>query len=675
MDIISRLKNASELDYYIDFRSGSGIDLSGNSRDVTFHSSNKFSREGLHPLINNSVSVGHDTRPAIGTIFGLVQLGVTGVHFIKWELAGVNTAVYISFNSSNQIDFYFHTGGANFTLTTTSTFKRGETIYYGCEYGSAGAKLYVNGSLEDTDPETNPPYEAWADTQLVTSVYAIHKAVGLISRNLTAIEHAELYVYLQNLKFPTRVTSKSKANTIVADSDNLIAGYNMRPVDNELVDVTSYKNADIYGAVHEPDRMIGNFLKFNGEGNYAIAGTVADWKMLHNGSSWTIEGWAKLTDANPDTFNTIIATSTASSGSTGITIAIDDRSGAGGRQRVIYLEVVGGGGAGGATSHIIASVNDGWPNDTNPHHLTVTFDGSASGVLNQFTCYVDKQEIDFNITYDQPDFSTGNSSYPLNIGRIGSNVFHFKGAIGPIRIFNEVKSADWVEAEYDRVQQSAVAFKSSWGVKESVAIEGGTIGAYLSNSPLQFGDTTGRFKVSSDTINGENVKVIECTTDGILGLKREHFSSNSTEASYGETEFWIYVASGNYPKVVLSANVLAPCNDGSMNGYACTFNQPGNEIGLYTITGGVSQEGAGQRFYAFGDPDADTWYKCNLPRNTTGLSFYLDDELITPANGDNPVTDQSHTTGEYIVFELEAGDKIAFADLSGKYSIIKRPLA
>ena len=72
---------------------------------------------------------------------------------------------------------------------------------------------------------------------------------------------------------------------------------------------------------------------------------------------------------------------------------------------------------------------------------------------------------------------------------------------------------------------------------------------------------------------------------------------------------------------------------------------------------------------------ANTWQHTKLTRSKLGVFYsWLNDELVVAdfAGTTNPETDTTITSGNRMVFQLEAGDKICYADITGNKSIIKK---
>jgi len=223
-------------------------------------------------------------------------------------------------------------------------------------------------------------------------------------------------------------------------------------------------------------------------------------------------------------------------------------------------------------------------------------------------------------------------------------------------------------AEFDDVGLMTFSkkdFKTDWGVKAS-AESGGTVGQYLDQTPFQFGDATARYKVSTDTIQGKLVKVIECTTAGLLSLPTSIFGESSTsEAAYGTWEGWAYKGSD-----AGTMNIAFICDSPTSiagSGYKLAFTAT-ETVQIARLTGTVHLETAAAYI------TINTWYKWKITRTALGVTYlWLNDVLVsvTGGSGTNPYTSTAYTSSTHVVLDFDAGDKLAIADVGGNYSFRK----
>lgn len=211
--------------------------------------------------------------------------------------------------------------------------------------------------------------------------------------------------------------------------------------------------------------------------------------------------------------------------------------------------------------------------------------------------------------------------------------------------------------EFDNVQvidlqkhYSPTVSHTDWGAYESVANE--TVG-FISNTPFTI--DSGTWKISTDTISGKNVKVIECVAAGILYIPTSIFQQTPTEAAYGTWEFYVYKADASTMNVVIcgQANNAITAGDYLFE-YDASENLAIVEQGTGDVISGSTAAAA-------------TWHKVKITRTTAG-AFDLIVNNISEGTG----SDATLTTSSYILLDIDAGDKIAYGDLKGNYSIVKK---
>jgi len=249
--------------------------------------------------------------------------------------------------------------------------------------------------------------------------------------------------------------------------------------------------------------------------------------------------------------------------------------------------------------------------------------------------------------------ATGFVARDLDIGR---ETTYLDAKMVGFRTHSDEKALPWVTREYQKGRTAL--FKTDWGVTESIAA--------VASGPLEgspFIVNSGTFKISMDTINGETVKAIECVTGGICYVPTSYFQQTPTEAAFGTWEFWINKAAASSLKIY-----FIDATTGAGTGYYFDFAAD-ESMEIYEV-------GVGSKFKtAVSYAAASTWHKLNIFRTPAGVcSAYLNNTLIVKSTGDNPFTDITTTTSKYIVFDLDAGDLIAYADPKGKHNIVKKLL-
>jgi hypothetical protein len=162
----------------------------------------------------------------------------------------------------------------------------------------------------------------------------------------------------------------------------------------------------------------------------------------------------------------------------------------------------------------------------------------------------------------------------------------------------------------------------------------------------------------------KDVKVIECITDGVIYVPTSQLRQTPTQAAYGEWEWWFNHAADSTTRALIVAS--DPVTASSL-GYNVDIRS--NEQFALRRSDVASLMVSALDYVTVGE-----WHKLRMTRSYLGaFTAYLDDTLIdlSGGGGTNPTTDNTVITSQYSVFELDAGDKIAFSDVTGNHSIWK----
>jgi hypothetical protein len=136
----------------------------------------------------------------------------------------------------------------------------------------------------------------------------------------------------------------------------------------------------------------------------------------------------------------------------------------------------------------------------------------------------------------------------LFIGKQTTATFPWMGDIGSVAIYGAAKSDAWFRAQWVKIAQAA-QLKTGWGSKVSIANES-TAGNFVGNGSTPFEILSGTWKVSTQTVDGELHKVIECVAAGTVWLDRKFMNINSTEAAYGGWRFFVSHADNALPTTI-----------------------------------------------------------------------------------------------------------------------------
>jgi hypothetical protein len=177
-------------------------------------------------------------------------------------------------------------------------------------------------------------------------------------------------------------------------------------------------------------------LSFDG-GDFFTAGSVGDWNFLHNTTGFTAVIVFAKTASNPGTAQIMIDTNGTSSANVGCTIFYDDRSIVPADDR---LRVLIGRGVSSEPVHDRQSAN-GVISGIGPHLIVVRFDGVST-----LNARVDGVQVINFTTNNFGTPSSSNSTFTLNLGRTGGNLFYLSGQMPLVALFDDDLSLTDVQA-------------------------------------------------------------------------------------------------------------------------------------------------------------------------------------------------------------------------------------
>lgn len=222
--------------------------------------------------------------------------------------------------------------------------------------------------------------------------------------------------------------------------------------------------------------------------------------------------------------------------------------------------------------------------------------------------------------------------------------------------------ADFAEIKVCEVGSDEVIYKTENGIKADQ--KSSVAGNKLSNSDFIASDTT--FKVSDDTFNSEDVKVIEYThsvSGDYVYIPTSVLKQTPTESAYGEWKFWFKKTASNCTlrAGIISSEAVVP-NSGTNNGYYIY-------VGASALLNFVKVVSGTPTTILTGSPITDTEYhEIKLTRSITGVF-----ELFVDNVSQGTTTDNTHTTNNYMVLNPEgASSKIILSSERGTYGIIKK---
>ena len=625
MGIIQQLKSAGSVSVYHDYRAGHSTDLASTKNGTL--TAIQFSKGANFDGATSGISIG-DLGNIRAIFFSVKPNNLTGS-----ILELINNSAYVTYSAG--------------VLATT---------------GFTSSTIYVNGVAGTTISSDKPYLVCITDSaNIAAATTNLGEANGTffngnigcflaLSVMPTETQISQITAELQNTVWPSKPTSKAFPSLSVP-RNGLVGEWLLDNVSGVTAPDTSGSgyNGTLVGGIVSEQSIIGKACKFDEIDGYINLGDILN-TVINAGFSFSC--WIKTADVPPGGFVDGIFSKEVAGGADRIFIAVGNTGTIKGFWRLDGTTIF-------ETDLGTTVVNNNvW------HHIAVTVNRSGN-----FTAYVDgvvenaPQDISASSALT---FSNSNACV-IGARKQGTAGELFNGLIKNCGIYNRILSAQEIKAIYEQ-GKSTIPLKTDFGATQSTADEGSVIGQYISNLPFQCAETTGRWQVSTSTINGTLVKTIKNTTNGKLYLDMSKFG-NTTEAAYGSWEFWIKKIDAAAFSMNLM-NTISTFDTAGNNGYALQFSDTEAMQFLKVANGVTSQLMAKNAAIT-----ADTWFKVKLTRTSAGSwSLYFNDILVGDLGvGTNPVTENTYTTAQYLVFECltAANIEIALADVGGNYSFNK----
>lgn len=274
----------------------------------------------------------------------------------------------------------------------------------------------------------------------------------------------------------------------------------------------------------------------------------------------------------------------------------------------------------------------------NYHHVGWTYNPSTVSVQ----LYVDGE------AYGAPLVLTALGASELNwlVNSSGKNSSRcFGGLTAAPQFIKAIQDATWWKEQY-RNGAKAVQYRMGNGLEQSlVTSEGGTVGAYLSNSRWRFADANARYIIGLAQINGEWMKTIEGVGQSgyLYAFIEDMLGNDAPNHSYGTWEWWQWKPRSEevrFSLVNLSTTTPAA---GTYTAIASNANDAR-----------LTEQGVGNVYDLPNVFTGSIWQKVKLTRSYAGRwRLYLNDNLVTEA------TDNTSFTTTHWLLYLGSGCKIA----------------
>jgi len=601
---------------YIDYRSGLTRDWSENGNNASATDASFFQRQYMS--IADSDDFDFRNGGSV-VVFGKFQ---------QQDSSGLAFAV----KGANEWYFYSYDDDLNvYDGTTFSTYSFGEYKNFECAGASFGngskASFYLDGAFVDQGANTlNNITDGAGNVACGHSVYGsrnyVLDAAVFFNRQLTAEEHAAVYQELKNVKWPTKQYSQVPANLSPLPS-SCVAAIDGQWAQSGLVNraepsvIAEFSN-DTGGEPNVTEKcLLGTSVKM---AEYTTT------KANLTGRPLTMSCWVRMDD---DSSNQIIWGNTFAGyrfvyqAGLGMSYRLNANN------KIVYFQddMVEG-----VWTHLcVTHESDGT--------ITMYRDGVPDGVTDSYTT-------------NWPAVAT--MRYGFDAGYVST----LQGQSTRARIYNQALTADEVLAEYQEGAQ-AIQFKTEWGYREKSS---STAGDFVGPFEVLNGND---WQLTSDTIQGQLCKVLDKGGgNGHEVVLPWTGVMSSNDAAYGTWEFWFSHAQSTASQIMFAAQEKLVWNSGSQNGYFLQFNTDGS-LQLRKLTAGSATT---LRNSDATPVSANTWHHIKVTRNNPGDFYvYVDGTAIGSV-----ATDTSFESAEYMVCEMDAGDKLAIASPQGQYAITKR---
>jgi hypothetical protein len=168
--------------------------------------------------------------------------------------------------------------------------------------------------------------------------------------------------------------------------------------------------------------------------------------------------------------------------------------------------------------------------------------------------------------------------------------------------------------------------------------------------------SSGAFSLTQEEVNGQVVDVLQCDTAGVAYIDSNYWGQGTTEAAYGQWDWWLYKDPSSSTKITIVADVIGAHDTVGQDGYLFQA-LPAEGLVMYLDTNGSLTS-------KFQSADStitqSAWNHIKITRSNSGVfSVYAAGSLVAATSGANPFTEATHTLSKYMNFDLDAGDKIA----------------
>ena len=440
------------------------------------------------------------------------------------------------------------------------------------------------------------------------------KGVLYYAVQLTDDEIAQAHSWIMEQKSVSRAKKNFIYPSQLNKSPNILAAYEMNNIHGKVIDITGQ---GYEGTITKCSggTIIGGIsaLRFNGSDSKVLVDKNVDLTS----TDFSFEALVKTATVSTN----MVIVSRRTTGTCYVYMRIDSSAG---YLRAVFV------GTGGSVSNVYGPstsvANNKW------HHVVLTADRDGNAIL-----YLDSVP-----------------GTPVSIAAIGSlsssdleigareAIESFNGLISEVAVYNKCLSQAEVSVRYRKYASIPTFLDDLEDANESVTVEGGAVGNFLSNTCWRFGDTIGRYKVLRDETLGVGQKVIECTTAGLLYQENRQ--------SYGTWSFDIYHVDSSNTQLLFIADTVGNKSASGQDGYY--FDISTTEV----VSVGESVAGTPtDKVTNASGVGVSTWTNFKITRSCMGVfTLYRNNVLLG-----STFTDTTATNSTYFVLDFDAGDKIS----------------
>lgn len=211
---------------------------------------------------------------------------------------------------------------------------------------------------------------------------------------------------------------------------------------------------------------------------------------------------------------------------------------------------------------------------------------------------------------------------------------------------------------------------------------GGVTGTFIPTTPFRCSETTGRFKIVSELVNGVPCKTLQATTAGRVNLDLRALTSGPGNLTgFGEWTFWFYrTGVSNTIIVNYISKEIGTYNTTGNETYSVAFDST-EQVNCFrgNGAGAVTNMALSASSY-FAD---STWYRFRITRDVLGVfTYYITGGAFTTETrfavftGANPTTaNLTYLAGNYLTIDLGTNDKILLASADGTMGFSHKMIA